>query len=723
MRRLFGSDGGSVSIYFIVVTAGIFVFNAVLIDYARVAAMNLQLESAARSAVRSVLSAYDDRLYSDYGLFARGGSEADEIFGRVLEGSLRSGESKSFRLLDVRIESGHVNHAQLLGQLPVFRRQVLEEMKYKAPIDFTMEIVNKFKPLSTALGEAAATVSVLDQMQKLYEARERDLEGVIGIMRSMANQVVSSGISGFLQSNSGAASSYPAYVGMMNSAAFVKEEQLPPLMAAIAAYRQGAASAASESGQLAAQLSARHVQMQADALFKLEQARELNEQMRMLTLQGKGGDSVSSFNRLSSLTGAEELPDAAAEGTDMQDVRDMTADLVMEPEWFDAFKEKIARQAADFAEITAAAEGFEAVMSAALASPSLPSGLSDAATNVNNLYLRYEHNFIQPAAIVNAMEEELQSKSSSERERKELKRQADNKWSDAKRLLQRIEGIKPSDEDKKQFQELKARYEQIVRLNQTGGSQQDGSNGTGEKGDAGKDALRSLTSAGEMLSSMADVSAAIRDALYLNEYAVHRFSSYSPDSLKGLLSGDLNGGAASGFGVHEQEAEYILYGFHHPVSNVAAAYAEIFSVRLAIRTMEGLVECRTMAHPLVIFSAALVYGLEKAMEDIVLLVKQGQTPLSKYAAVQIAYKDYLRLFLLIHGSEETKMNRMMAVIEHATGYRLHRMAAAVTGEVDGSVKLWFLPGLMKGMSRTGLLKGRVVGNRYESKKTVAWSYM
>lgn len=174
---------------------------------------------------------------------------------------------------------------------------------------------------------------------------------------------------------------------------------------------------------------------------------------------------------------------------------------------------------------------------------------------------------------------------------------------------------------------------------------------------------------------------------------------------------------------HNQELEYVLYGFHHTRGNLLAAYGELFTVRFAIRTMEGLVENRGLGHPLLIFSAAVIYGLEKTMEDMVSFVRNGAAPLSKYAKIDISYGEYLRLFMLLHGgSEEKRLARMIAVIEQNRSITLAAVPAGVTGEAQVSLKLWFVPGLIRVLGGLHGLQGRVVGNRYEIHRMAGASY-
>jgi hypothetical protein len=103
--------------------------------------------------------------------------------------------------------------------------------------------------------------------------------------------------------------------------------------------------------------------------------------------------------------------------------------------------------------------------------------------------------------------------------------------------------------------------------------------------------------------------------------------------------------------------------------------------------------------------------------------ERGTAPLSKYVKVELAYTDYLRLFMLMHsGNEAARLTRMIVVIEQNSGTMLSAVPSAVTGEARVSAELWFVPGLMRVIGRFGLLDGKVVGNRYETTQTIGWSY-
>lgn len=144
---------GSVSVFLIMVLAFVFLFTAVLIDYARIAAASVQQERLARAAVRSVMSSYDLSLQQSYGLFAFGGDNGEQLLSGVLNDNLyESGRGDAFNLLPVKLDSSSLAWSRSIGSYDIFRRQIAEEMKYKAPVDFALELAGKFRPLAAAMG-------------------------------------------------------------------------------------------------------------------------------------------------------------------------------------------------------------------------------------------------------------------------------------------------------------------------------------------------------------------------------------------------------------------------------------------------------------------------------------------------------------------------------------------------------------------------------------------
>lgn len=188
-RSIWFRDDGAVTVFAVIVLSSLLLFFSLLIDYARIAAMHKLTEDAVRSSIRSVLSAYDRNLYERYGLFGRGGTDGQTIFSEAMRGNVvtdRAVGTDFMRLVQLKADASTLQSAAFLGNHDVFARQILEEMKYKAPIDFTLELAGKFAPMAGAMKQASVTINLLESMRKLYEKREAHLARVLEFQQTSA---------------------------------------------------------------------------------------------------------------------------------------------------------------------------------------------------------------------------------------------------------------------------------------------------------------------------------------------------------------------------------------------------------------------------------------------------------------------------------------------------------------------------------------------------------
>jgi hypothetical protein len=768
MRRLLVRADGSVSLYLVAITAAVFLFMAVLIDYARIAAFERHAETSAYAAARSMLSAYDEILYARYGLFGRGGTDGAEIASRILESNAAaSGRGGAFKLLDIRVEDVRVQTEGMLGQHAILKRQILEEMKYKAPIDLSIEVAGKFRALSGTMDEATRTVNQLEELRKLYDARQRHLLAAHRAQQNAAAAVSGSGIDALIpamaggqaagDTAAGVAAGYSTYVGWVeedrsraedsdedeNAEAENEDEDKGPLHEAdIAAYEASARSTAFGIRQAALNGSSRHAGFIQSAMSELDAAEAVNDRMAavMRTVPNDGAaPSSSGHGRLAkskpAAIGSGGQPDISAGSSEMNSLRAEADRLVLAASWFQLYRNEMAAQGAAAAALDGSAAAFQSSVSNALAAPSAGRILllSDQARSLAASYRQYAGSYLGTAPVLAARERSIREGDAADAERTKLEKQASAKLGEARRLLGQLTALPATSEAAESYRRLQELYDRNRAWNEAVGGSVDveddavddaGSIESGLSGDSGSYAEQSMNRSDGMFGFVADALSGMRDELYLNEYAVHRFTAFQPQNLSAVATGGTPAGEAlsQAIALHNQEVEYVIYGMHDPASNLAAAFGEIFAVRVAIRTMEGLIEKRPLGHPLVVLAAAVLHGIEKAIEDMITLVQRGSTPLSKYAAVDIAYRDYLRLFLFLHGSEQAKLSRIAALIEHHTGYDLHAIPTALAGEFGSSLNLWFLPGIGKAMARSGILRGKVEEGRYETTRTIVWSY-
>ncbi|MGI6434911.1 MAG: TadE/TadG family type IV pilus assembly protein [Syntrophomonadaceae bacterium] len=145
MLHFFRRDDGVITVYFAIVIVALFMFNAVLIDYARILAASKQTENAAQAGVRSVLAGYYPALL-DYGLFGLDSSKAQDAFTTAVAGNLPPEGDEYWHYLDLIMNSQTAVAFPPDGMLSnpaVFEQQILEEMKFKAPIQLFVDILKE----------------------------------------------------------------------------------------------------------------------------------------------------------------------------------------------------------------------------------------------------------------------------------------------------------------------------------------------------------------------------------------------------------------------------------------------------------------------------------------------------------------------------------------------------------------------------------------------------
>jgi hypothetical protein len=151
-----------------------------LIDYARILAASKETENAAQASARSVLSNYDSKLQKDYGLFGvsqKGGGQ--QTVQSVVQGNL-SGHltGNSYTFIDTRLESAGLSTPIMMSNQAYFEQQILEDMKYKAPIELFLDIIDKFDKgdMKKNIEDADNLKKNADEIKKLVKERHEKLQ-------------------------------------------------------------------------------------------------------------------------------------------------------------------------------------------------------------------------------------------------------------------------------------------------------------------------------------------------------------------------------------------------------------------------------------------------------------------------------------------------------------------------------------------------------------------
>ncbi|WP_379154997.1 hypothetical protein [Paenibacillus sp. sgz5001063] len=734
--RMFRKSEGSVSIFLIMVLAFVFLFTAVLIDYARIAAVNVQEERLARAAVRSVMSSYDIELKDKYGLFAYGGNDGDQLLASVLNDNLyESGRGDSFNLLPLGLDSSSFSWSRPLGSYDIFRRQIVEEMKYKAPIDFALELAGKFKPMSAAMGEASRTTKVLGKLQPLYDEREEALDQMMKLRKQAGEsgqalqELIMNPPGGSILpapiGNIGTAADIPAmygdYVDKYNADLYREEKKPARYQGLLASYLQQSSQLLARFSGTQAAYQAKQVRYLEEAAAALDRVKTLNGEMNSLLEQSRnsGPDSAQDSAR------DWDIPDTSAElsADPIKKLREQEDSLILKASEISTMDNSLSAQRAASQTVVEKAALIPGSLSSASGLNADISSMNASILNASEAVSNYIGNYGNAGTLIAGESAQIEAHRTYDAQRKQVEQEAKGKLSDAMKLLDQIRGLGASaGEAMKRYQSLHEYYNDNIAFNS--GVDQGTEIGMSDQNPytAGSTAMVKVDS---LYSAMGNMMEGARDRLFQTEYSAMYFPPFDISRLAGLASSSIDEGTgmlADQLDPNAQELEYILYGFYNPAGNIAAAYGEIFAVRLAIRTMEGFTECAGLANPLLILASALLYGVEQAVQDMLMLCTNGEIPLSKYIPVKLSYRDYLRLFLVLHGGGDVQLSRMLALIRLNTGSNPDEKFTYTAANIKMAMPLWFLPGVVKLLDYSAGLPGEVKGKLYFRNVQADFSY-
>ena len=709
------SERGAVSIFIILIIVPIFLFHAVLIEFVRAKLADQQLEAAVKAALRSVGARYDRQLQT-YGLYGVIKPGASTIYAQIIADHLEHG------LANTRPISSSLQLSRSLADVGVFKNQVMEEMKYRAPLEYAREMTQKLQRtgLSKAMNDLAEFSSNAEDLERLRVKRDEALKRVWGLSDDWDVW-----ISGSLTSLAQQVSSMEPHHSKMRQIDIVRLQQEK---SSLELERQSLSERAETEGEAesydvgdedeahgqhvderAGQASERTEEAQAEeiqsavedqriaeierAIAELEQEIQQyqNWQQQLRELELRYDSIVIQVMKIASEL-LSTLAEAESYNNQLQERMN---------DWHSEFGGELLRTvhviaAEDLKHIreqTIEHRDSLAAMRSAVTYLSL-SDASELATRLSSYLTQWAdwHQQVKQAEAEQG-EREQQLRDEEEQAEKEYKRQIEH-------VLQLVTGCDPAklDQEKTLYAALKERTQ-----NDAGDVSEMEQYGDGREAD---DDARSIA---QMIGQIGDT---ITESLYVGEYALvsfnHRTTSNPAGGKKQENSSLTNPEAHP---LSDQEVEYVLYGFHSCSANYSAAYWEIFATRLAVRTLESLLEpknsWRALGSPLLAFVWALAEGAVKAYQDTERLVNGEEVPLSSKLAPQVTwgYRDYLRMFMLLHGGKEDRIRRMQALIELNTGLRLSEHYTYWTGKTEGEMR--------------SLMLGSYI---YRPKVEVAWGY-
>ncbi|MFD0681728.1 MULTISPECIES: hypothetical protein [unclassified Paenibacillus] len=756
-RELILEQDGAVSLYLIMILVPVFLLCALLIDFSRLKVAEKEAENAVKTGVRSTLSAFSPQLHK-YGLYAleQEKDKSEALFLKTvsenMSGSVTAG---GFSFIDQKLETdgSGITSMYTLGNHIFFKKQILEEMKYRAPMIYSLEIADKFKKtgLAATMSQASQYAHNAVKIEALLEERDgyldqawkewisihqkatsvhpyykvqlealNQLSDRVGIhtvtevkqsiqnakrdLTDLRDQVkkIDLRIRSLIESGSDSAaaldrlydtqSELKAQISDLNDTI----SDLDRLLEDVIKYAELLVMLKLKSSMDVSELKA-YLKLFEEALAQANSANDqLNEQLRSIDTQSTGSSPAYPANQ-------------AFQGIH-----------IIQRQELDEYGSQAAGAVAVFS-------GLEAQLASVL--------LFDAnnyrnADNTNQLFWKQVNElYVKQGGKETERNKNKNAVATSKREQRS---KAQPYLDQVTKAMGSCSLVSTTDPFKEHYVTLQGDpvkgstglYQRYMGANR----QIDLAQPVPDLNLVNAD--KAGMSAMNLISSLESVLSEVRDEFYLDEFAISKFNyrtlglekiSGQPKTSKELSQPDSHT-------LVNQELEYLLYGANSCIGNYSAAYAEIFVFRLAVGTAEALTEPHIQSlnagSPLLVFLAAVAEGAVKAQMDMIKLVQGEQVPLSKKfgSIVTLSYKDYLRMFLLLHSRDKVLLSRMQSLIELNTGIPLEQSATYLSGTATTSVKLWFLPGLMKVLGAAELYSCEVKGTRCHIIKTGVMAY-
>lgn len=713
IKRLFFKDNGSVSIYAIMIILPIFLLNALLIDTLRILSAERQIDSAIDTALRSTMSQFSSEL-AGVGLFAYGGSDAGADFTTYLndqfyEGADLSGTQNLSRPT-ITSATASFDNSRNLVDYDVFRHQVVESMKYQAPVQIgndLFELLTNQNVNEEQVEEAQKLVENYEEILNLMKKRNTEIDKAIKqlepyiriVKKDIEDKIIGKPVSTDDEKIPESISTFQQMYFYLDRYEELKEKQEDE---------------------------------EEDDLTSDEQAEINSYETAMNPEHFKGIADVAIYHAdiPPPLVGRNGSPKSPSSGS-AKDYNDQIKDLIGEIEGLASELDEFTLNDDFFTEIL---ENEDYIYESVRFDKQLqgtPTTESLGNLTVYELFLAF-HVAIEAGnkLLADGVITELNSKLSKleKNQIKKIETQM-SKYDKVKKALENTDIEAEEEKADSSFGELWADLNKINDIkNQISGDNQlyaeldqiiaeyDGA--TGQGGDTEEPSrLQFITDAferfKEFVAFIQGFPTSVRNELYVNEYIMANYGSKGPYELT----------KAESYAFSTKKAQYITYGYNTAGINYFMFLKDIALI-LFVGNLIGQALQGGFAGPLG-FLKALAGALATTATDLHTLTTKDRLQWNPFKAfggkgVPTNMPMFLRIMMAMKSTGETynneKMRRLQAVVTKETGVNLNSSPSYIEGNVQGRLKLWFIPQLAE------VLPGNVEGSYYVFDKRKVYTY-
>jgi hypothetical protein len=188
----FQNNKGGITLFLAIIFMALLVLAGVFIDAARIAVAERKVQSSLNTTVRSVLAGYDKELIGQFGIYGLDGkSEKSVIKADVLkyfQANLKE-RHQGIKFINYEINSENINilASENLLTDETYKTQILEYMKYKAPITMTENLIEKFK--KAKMGEKIVFVDNEKNVRNIGSNIKANLKKFNNAVKNLAKSI------------------------------------------------------------------------------------------------------------------------------------------------------------------------------------------------------------------------------------------------------------------------------------------------------------------------------------------------------------------------------------------------------------------------------------------------------------------------------------------------------------------------------------------------------
>lgn len=719
-KKLLFNKQGSVSIYAIIIILPIFLLNALFIDTMRIYVAERKMESAMDAALRSTMAKFDSKL-AGLGLFAYKGSEGDassDFTSYLKKGSLGEEDLLGFfnigePKIDFEASSISFDSDRNLVDQDVFLSQIIESMKYQAPVQIGSDIFDMFDKNTLKKDD-------VNKMQDLVD----DYEEILKIMKKRNNKIDK------------AKKKYDLFEEQVNNfknklvgkSVEDKKDTIPKNLSTFHDFK------------------AYHARF-TELMNKEELDDDEEKEIENYTIAVEGSDiyrfiSITAhYNdikaNLIGKNGSLASPEDKTGKSYNNEVIDMMGADV-ETEEFEELGKLVLDDAFFKTILDSTKEVYEDIMKG---NTSIALGDVNPNTDFTRLTVielatvfhlallipsgELEHTFGGDdilGVIIQAMDDKFDKykekfegnkkhwddfkKIKDEFKNSDVQAEEDKMDASFSDLIETINAIRDVGDDQDKYDEL------LGYVDEYAGATADGS----DIDDSGifafiKGAFDRFSEFIEFVNGFPE---SIRNELYVNEYILANFGTEKPYSIE----------SDNFYKYDTKKGQYITYGHHVTSLNYFHFVMDIAILFLVVNILNQL-KTKGFAGPFGFYSS-LALALGETVVELGKFLEKGYLVwnpfkmLTKSDGIKFTGTMFLRMFLGVKSMSpsfnEDKIRRLQAAITLETKRNLIDSPSYIEGNIQGEIDLWFIPQIVE------VLPGKVEGNKYKIEKKKVYSY-